>query len=714
MSREDELEQMALEEIAQEELDQEQKAPVEAAPVEEVQLSDPMMGPSGGFDVPEQYQNPEADEAVRMGAVQGVPFGKDLYTSFQTMATTGFNDFGENKNKNQMEWEENFAKMEEKYPNHTNVGDLASSTLGFSALPAGMIPMTVYGAFSGASRAKTRELGDVASGAATGAAVSLALPLGLKGLGKAIKGTYKAGKASREWVGKQLGILSDEFTKIAVGGRSTSTLSKVNRHITKFSTPGISHRKQTREVINRIVNTKVDGQPLLGSPRGVPQSFKETSIKAQKALSDAGKNVGNVVKQIDGAGVEPVNGKVLENQLRTKLVKTGKILNKNDPAEREAMESAVNSYFSEPVITKTPQVLKVPSGILDASGNPVMSDTIQMVSAETYKPIEYTAKALQDLKLKVAGELKNTDWTKMTKELSSKKQLLKAVRDVADDAIEGMSSEAVKTAPELSGLYRKANTHYADMALVSDLTTKAGNEASNIFSMARAKLAVQGALARLPNTSGANKASAVALATALGSASASASTDKKAKASMAKVSEYVTNNPDSEFLKRIIVGATASDRIEDVGETPFIEAISSVNAEISLLESPIKRNLADIKLKSDLILEVLQYHSPVQANIFREALINNDEESMRALMDQASKINGISDSFEDGKGIDGRVFDPQDIETLTQEVEAMDIPLHKKLIHKKALKLQGIVPVIEQEVERFFKPEFRDKDKPKY
>ena len=707
MSREEELEQMALEEIAQEELDQE-KAPVEQAPVEEVQLSDPMMGPSGGFDVPQELQNPEADEAFNQGMIQGIPFAKDLYTSFQTMASTGFQDFGENKNKNQLEWEDNYQKMYEKYPAQVNVGDLTASTIGFSAIPSGILPMTVYGMFSGASRTPTREVGDVATGAAIGGAVSLALPVGLKGLGKAIKG---AG-TSTQWVGKKLGILSDEFTKVSVGGHTSATLSKINQHVRKFGTKGLSEGKQTTEFVKRISSVKVEGKPLLG--KGLPQTFKETARKAGVAKSDAGVQLGNVVKQMDDAGVEALDGKVLEKSLKEKLLNTGKILHREDAPAREQVEHQIQDFFSEKVVKRVPQVLKQPSGIVDASGNPVMSDVVKLVNEESYKAIKYSASDLQKLKVTISNELRQTDWSKMDKALSTRKVFLKAVRATADEALIGMEKEASALAPELSGLYRKANTHFADMSLVETLTQKAGDSTLNVFSKARAMMAVKGMLAKLPNTSGANKASAVAVAGVLGTASAGANASPKAQQSMKKVSEYITNNPDSEFLKRVIVGATMSDRGEDIGEGPFKEAISSVSAEISLLESPIKRNLNDIKLKSDLILETLQFHSPEMANAFRSSLIDGDEEGMRMMIDQASKMKGMQDIFEDGKGIDGRVFSEEDKQQLEDEVEAMDISYIQKLKHKKNLKLNGTIPQIEQEPERFFTPQYRDKDKPKY
>jgi hypothetical protein len=44
----------------------------------------------------------------------------------------------------------------------------------------------------------------------------------------------------------------------------------------------------------------------------------------------------------------------------------------------------------------------------------------------------------------------------------------------------------------------------------------------------------------------------------------------------------------------------------------------------------------------------------------------------------------------------------------------MDISLHQKLQHKKSLKLEGTIPVVQQEPERFFQMRKRDKNKPSY
>ena len=174
-----------------------------------------------------------------------------------------------------------------------------------------------------------------------------------------------------------------------------------------------------------------------------------------------------------------------------------------------------------------------------------------------------------------------------------------------------------------------------------------------------------------------------------------------------KVSQAVANGTDGAYLKRLTIASSLS-------EAEFGKAVAGIASEVTLMESPIKRNYADIEDKSDFILESVQVHDPKKAEQLRDAFDNNDKESILAIMDQVSKDPSMQLMFEDGKGMDGRVYDPQDVAQLKSEVDNMDVSYIQKLKHHKGLDLNGTIPQVEEEPERFFKYQKRDKSKPNY
>ena len=697
MTREEELRQIALEEIAQEELDQEDSTPQAASQeVPEVNV-DPMMGT---IDVPEEFQNDETDQAIQMGATQAIPFAKDAISYGKALYQGGLQDIGERKQANLKEWEEEYSKTLEKYPVHTIGSDIAVSSL----MTIGSLPFQIASAaISGASRTATRDPSDMALNAGIGGAT-----VGVFGLGaKAVKGVYGAVSQGKpyQYISRQLGLFKQGPVQNQLGIASKGINKNVADHAARFSKAPTTE-KSVKDFYDRVSSVKRnDGLPLLRPM----QPHGETAAQAKSLLTQKSKELGKVTSMLDDhvkdIPVESVEAQVLS-----------KVLKKNPTTQDELMfnqqaEAKIKSYFIKETKTNiVPTTLKKPSQIVDAQGNPLMEDVVEMVEHQTIVPLKFNASKLQSEKIKAAQQLSERDWSQADSNQPYLKAIYRAVRDVADETLEIGASQL----DDGANAYRKVNMEWADLHMVHKLTDTAAKTEGNIFSKGRALLDARDVLLTVPKGSSGQKNAAIAVASTLGVMSGEASATPKTQQTLERVANHIEAFPDSTFVKRILTGASVSTLSEDGDDSPFESAITSVNAELALLDSPIKRNLADIKSKSDYILESLEYHSPAMATAFRSALYDNDDETLRSTMNSASQMPEMKNIFEGGQGIDGRVYTQQEKDQLDNEVDNMDISYRQKLQHKKALQLNGVIPQVMPEPDRFFKHKNRDKSRPKY
>lgn len=713
MSSEAELREIALREIAEEEMDGEQQ---QVGPSEQ-------MGPPQ--DPAKQLLQKGADElevtgedvtstahTMGMGAVEGTPFAKDTASVIETLYNTGTENFGEEFTANKQEWDKAINDAEEKNPGAFMLGDLAA---GIAMPIKGVKSAMAFSGLSAASRREDRDPFEMAQSALGGMAISGAV----SGAGFALKKTAHA-----------MGFLSAASVKEGIGSMSGSSMKKVNRHINKTGTPGLSSDQKTIEFANRINNTVVNNEPLLGGAlKG--QSFSRTAEKAGLALKEHGNRLGKVVKELDEVLPDPVDGKQLYDSMRRRMG-IDKMLASNDPSTVQLgkqYQRQIQSQFTDTVEDVTQVIIKKPmmgangQPILDSKGAPFMTEELvdSVAKRQTWKKL--SPKEIHSVKVdhsstssKVNSGYEKLSSAEKQRALSNDEFFDTQLNGVLNETMDEISTKAGKLRPDLDGAYRSTNRDYSDMLIVKKIAQERADAAGG-GAMERLKRAfgVRGLLvAQLQQATGANVAVATAMGIGINQAISSPTTSQRMAVGLSNINKFIQANPDSSYVKRLLVAAQVSSYGKFVDNTPLQEAVSSVNAEIDLHTSPIKRNVNDIILKSDQILEVMQFHNPDMASGFREALISDDRETMRVMMDGMSKDPELKTVFEDGRGIDGRVFDEQEKAELEAELNSHDISYKQKLLHKKALLENGVIPVIEEEQERFYKPQNRDKSKPSY
>ena len=678
----------------------------------------------------EQAQIREGQESAVMGAamglVEGIPFAKHTMAGVEAAVQVANNQgssFGENYEYNLSDWNKEINKAEEKHPTAFMAGDLYG---GAALLPTGAglkgaraVGLAAgYGAASAASREESTDPWKIITSGAEGGAIGGAFGVAGEAIGLAARA-----------VGTGLGLIAPESAKAAMGAVSGKWKEKLNSYIIRTGNPDVNDAQKTLQFVKRVSNVSVDGQPLFGSSILKGKSFGAIRDHSLKARKRAGNNLGQVVNTIDemSDGLK-ISGKDLFDSVKQKLGLVEDLMSPENTTREQAAQTIkhLKSIFMDEVEGKGKAVIKeVSTGLVDEAGKPIMRKVEEVVPEMVLKWKELSPNDLHKFKIhytKTSGKIANAaakaqDATK-AKSLSMLEEVSLGVSGAVNDAMNEVASKIAKESPELLNAYKNANLHYSDMDMVYKVSQsaalKSGDSMTNILKRA---LGVRGLLvAQVSSTTGANMVGAAAIGAAFNEVIQNPKTDSKFAIVLERVSNHLKNDPESPYLKRILTATAVSSYDDNImSDKAVMEAITGVDAEIMLKTSPVKRNIEDIRNKSDYILQSLTFHDREKAEEFRELLKHRkNDEAIRSLMAEVSKDADMESFFEEGKGIDGRVYTPEDKEELRDELNAQDISLNQRLRLEKELDMNGTIPVIQQEPDRFLEFRKRDKDKPRY
>jgi hypothetical protein len=278
----------------------------------------------------------------------------------------------------------------------------------------------------------------------------------------------------------------------------------------------------------------------------------------------------------------------------------------------------------------------------------------------------------------------------------------------------GIMSDIISENVQKSGIkskdaFMKLNRKWQTLNIVEDLASDVSDKSfGGPFEHLKNSIATKGLImGGISTTVGASRAAAAGISLAVNEVLNSPKTPAILAKGFLKVSNFLKANPNSEYAKKIMVAASlSSDELR--------AAVESTIAEINLMENAVARTSEDVMNKSDDILTAVHGMNPDLANQLRIAIKQEDNNTIGAIMDAVSKQPGANKFLQEGQGWDGKVFTPEDKAQMESEINSMDMSLHQKLRHKKALRLQGTIPQVEQEQERFLKYRERDKSKPRY
>lgn len=619
-------------------------------------------------------------EAFAAGAVQGIPkvIGAGAMALGQELMED--NDFSLQELKEKFDKEKDdldawVKSAEAQHPDAFTAGDITAGIApalipGVGAATAGLKASVVIGGASGLARADEAELTDALTGAGFGF-------LGHK-------------------VGSLLGEAVDPIAK-KIGGYFSGQAGKKAGQITQRY--GAKTVKETHDFVTQHYGAHKIGEN--GTKKTVKEALTEMGDTINKRISFA---VGDtpedllhktsVQKNILGKELDQIINQASKNSKFTTtgdtILSDAEMIIKNAMGGDDALQSQQNAAIA--ALKELDPALR---GTLDDSGKII--------------PRELNLKDLNNLRQKVDSIVQSIDTStadnvnklkaKALKEFN--KNLRNKVDDIVDDSLEDVAK----------GSFKELKREWATMNFMEK---QVGTKVKKLSDSGLADV-IKDTLTfgRVARTLGVSTLAGPQTAIAIGTIDALVSHPAFPQSNIAalqKLGNFIANNPEHVISKNISRAVTFGADTPEVLE----QALNVGSAQATLVESPVERTTDSLIQNANAISILLRNSDPELAKQFNNAVRKNDVESLARIGDMLSKMPEASDYVQPGRGFDGRVFDPADIAQLESEVNVMDISLKQKLEHKKALREGGIIPVIQQEPERFFQVNKRDKNKPNY
>jgi hypothetical protein len=663
-----ELESLSDEELAEYEARIQQEAPEEQAPIEQPQ--------------PEEERG--MVESAALGAVEGVPFAKDVIAAGETVLESGMDNFGENFSRNQDEWNQAINEAEEQNPVSFFLGDMAS---GF-ALPAtrGLKAMMAFGALSGVSRSEDRTVFDAASGAVISGV-----------LGTAGDKVFKAGARYVNKIGKSLGVIADETTKDVID--NAAYRKKLNQHIEKwFDGEDLAEKsaKYADFLLKKDIIKEEDSIEMVS--KKFMNMRKNASSKMSKLLDEAD-------RPLDQDEIGKVYRKMKESlnidDLATNAGEEGK-------QKATSLLKRLDDEFIEFQPTRDVK-RKVIKG-LDPNGNPLYDEVVEQIADGAPIFRKKGLKELHNMKVSFGDEASNLFDKSSSMYNPSKGDYYKKGAGVLSETLDELTS-GDKTLKKLNKEW--AIAHYgedATKAVYQDIKGGAMQKLKNAFNL-RTVLLTTGAIGAATERATIGTGLGAAALTKVTMMIKDPNVNPQLAVKLKKLANHLQIEPDSKYVKRLATQAGLSN-------DSFRDALSGTFAELNLMENAVARDSKDVIAKSDDILQALQFHNPQLAAQLREAIDADDPNQIGPIMDQISRDPETRDFIQQGMGWDGKVYSPEDkamlIEQLQEQATSGQIDFAESLMLQESVKLTGQIPQPKPKRDNYNKLQKRDKDRPRY
>ena len=668
MSNEDELREIALREIAEEEI------------------------------ASEESESPSQMEALGLGAVEGVPFAKDVASAAEAMPVDisapfitssevadmaqstldeeALGDFTDNFRQNKAGWDKAINEAEEKHPFTFAAGDIGAGVVALGALPGGVAASAALGAVEGVSRSENRSIEDVFAGAALGTAGH--------GVGKAI------GKGIG-FIGRKIGVIADKGIVEATGALNKSKTKKVKKHIMKFY-KAKNGEEGTKKFAKEVLDMRTpEGKPFLEAI----QSFEETALKAGELKDMYGKAMGKVLKEVDEVMPKVDTASLYDKLLQDIVDPLRKV---GDPVADDLannFQRRITSQFKDPAST-------VMKEVLDKQGQPVM---LKEVTEGAFKDIKLSK--LHDLKGFLAKEVRNS-FDKSSGQLPQNAIELKKHVGITTEFIDNIISESGVDIPQAAS-YKALKRKWATANLVEELAEdESASRLNGPMEMIKNAFSVRGiAIGAIQKTMQVPTSVAATSAIALNGVLHSGKVPASLAVGLQTLSKHISGNPNSQYLKRLITASTLSSDAMRV-------AVSSSIAEINLSASPVKRTMESAKMKRASILTALEYRNKEMADKLNAAYESGDDTAIGAIMDGLSKDPSVAGLVEPGIGWNGTWYSEEDRASLEDEIRSSNLPAAQEMMYLEELNKQRKIPQVQPQepYQRQYAP--RDKNKHQY
>ena len=616
--------------------------------------------------------------AVGLGALEGIPFAKDIAGGALTLLDTGVEKFSENNESTKRIINDGINKAEEDHPYAFMGGEAFTSAAIFSG---GKAAQLAAGGISALSRSEDRSADDILAGVAiTGVTMGA---LNVVGKGASL-------------LGKRLGLLADRGVGEVTGALSAGEKKKLNKHIMKhFADKGDDLNKATSKWAKATLGeTDSQGRRLIGAN----QTFQQTREIALDLKEGYGKQIGKSIAKMDEVfpdGMPEKESKLMYTEIIENLEKT--IGSSKDPKTLKMAARArarVDAVFKTEMKETTRTIKKVPNkvtGELEDIVEEVVKDMPPKYNRVSYTELHDTRKAI-DNEVRHSFDANNQS---LSTEMKVAKEYANSLRRSIDAKVTPLlesgkidlkdpSNKAIKS-------FRELNKKFANMNLVEDMTLEASYKASNgPMGMLKEAFATRGLLiGSISAATGASQWAAAGAAVAINRTMNSPRFPSHLQAGFRKLSEHIQRDAKSPLLNRILLGASISS-------DALTKSVSSAIGELNLIENAVARNSDDATMKSDSLLAAMEFHDKDAASTLRDALESGDKNAIGQIMDQASKNPKLSNFIKPGLGWDGKVYSPIDKQILHDQLWGnMDVSLAQKIRHTGPLLGDGLIPQVQ-------------------
>lgn len=643
-------------------------------------------------------------KALALGAVEAVPFAKDAGAAIETIYEGGLDDFGERFSNNQKEWNDVINKAEEDQPIAFNVGDIGTSVaLGLAATPFAVArgaklgltaaqiatrTAAVEGGASFLSRSEDRKASDVLVGAAFGGAASK-IPAGLKYFNEKLGITQKI----RNTAGK---------SAIMMGQTSTKNIEKLNKHVQQqWSKKGtVEVPEATVAFTENFLAKEVNGKQIFRIS-ATPSSIKsDLSVLMTQSMNTVDDVVSKAQIAMKGKGDDLIDGELLYKELISDT-KINKLIKSDVTDVSEAAQNIQNkfkSYFINTNSSITSKVLKNEAG----------GEFIDEASDRTMGFKKLDLKRLNQMKrdiYEIAGFEKDSVPTTQHQALRTyASNILKKV----EAEIEGNLGEGSVKA------FQKANRDFGGAKLLQDIAQDTiDSTGTGVVQTAWRNMNHAARFAFFARGVGATAISPVLgpMVVGLEAASKSAKVNSATAHKIKNLQSFISNNSDSPITKQLMYSSAVSF-------DSFRNTMSSAVSSVAFMNDAQARDIDEVIQRADDMLQSLKIFAPELEAPLREQIKNDNTEGIAQVIDQVGKHPQARQLIKPGigwnhKGVT-RLYSIQDIQAATQQIEESRVSLTQKLMHKKALRDQGIAPVLKPDPKPILNYSKQDKSKPPY
>jgi hypothetical protein len=664
----------------------------------------------------------EAMAAAGSGLLaKGIPFAKHAIAASATGidVVTGnvdlaVEDISESYNRYKQGIEDSAAQMEAKHPISFGTGELAGA-FGLAAVPGMQCAAgaTFLGAAYGLSNSESQGIKDMAVDMAAGGLLGKAGHMLGVGIGKGI-----------DKLGKGFASMADDTMRATLDPAEKSKFMVKSHNLLNRSYGG--NTPEGRALFAKDLAEAMDVEFAL-TPREALSNIKAHREVLGEVISETIQFVDDASTVLKGSS-KLKNGGILKAELINAAGSMDEAVFKGvkgmTPAERNAFSSSVKSKVRELIESKTIIKDTIEEGfeylqkkLPDGSTDYVKVPIVKNIN----KAKDFNAKDIFQMKVGLAKDIENVYANELGKigkiptpsdSMQMKADTMKLVSKLSNVLDDQVSKVLKETGDEaLHRTFQEANRKYGTtlfaeeyMSLrAAEMSSSAPKFVKNLFSLRSAIFAGMTATAV-----GVGPQGAMMLSGAISLAARTPGATIKTAQGLQKLSNFLAKNPNHKIHGQIMTAMSVSSEA-------LHEKISSSIAKVNLMENAVARDTKDVISKANSIGSVLRDEMGDDAAQQFYALIESgDENSLAGFMDSISKAPNAGQYVQPGLGFNGKVYSEADKAMLEGKINSMDISLHQKLQHKKSLKLEGTIPVVQQEPERFFQMRKRDKNKPSY